>query len=293
MAGGFFAVLKNISILADDASVLTKVALKNTMGILGDDLAVNAEKASGFHAKRELPVLYAITKGSFINKLIIVPIIMLMSAYLPSLILPILILGGVYLAYEGFEKIAEYINPHDNHEEIEKLEKTEEDVLVIEKEKIKAAIFTDFILSIEIILVALSSVSNETLTLQLITVSAVAVAATIGVYGIVALIVRLDDLGFYFISKSKDKEKITNIPLFKLGEICISSMGQIIRVLGYIGTVAMLLVAGGIFSHNIEYLHHMAEVFGYFSILFDFTIATLVGFIAYILHLIYVKFKII
>ena len=225
MAGGFFAVLKNISILADDASVLTKVALKNTMGILGDDLAVNAEKASGFHAKRELPVLYAITKGSFINKLIIVPIIMLMSAYLPSLILPILILGGVYLSYEGFEKIAEYINPHDNHEEIEKLEKTEEDVLVIEKEKIKSAIFTDFILSIEIILIALSSVSNETLTLQLIAVSAVAVAATIGVYGIVALIVRLDDLGFYFISKSKDKEKITNIPLFKLGEICISSMG--------------------------------------------------------------------
>jgi predicted DNA repair protein MutK len=193
MTGGFFALLDDIATLLDDAAVVTKVAAKKTTGILGDDLAVNAQKASGFAASRELPILWAITKGSFRNKLIILPLAFLLSAYASWIIVPILMLGGIYLAYEGVEKIYEYFTPHKQTHPRQEDQLTQEDILKIEEKKIKSAIRTDFILSIEIVIIALGTVLQQALYVQIIAVTVVAVLATIGVYGIVALLVRMDD----------------------------------------------------------------------------------------------------
>src|SRR6187431_1741277 len=207
MASGFFALLDDIAALMDDVAVMSKIAAKKTAGILGDDLAVNAEKASGFISSRELPVLWAIAKGSFINKLIILPIAFLLSAFFPLAIKIILVLGGLFLAYEGAEKIYEYFFPH-KHPAGETIiqEFTEEQILAFEKEKIKSAIVTDFILSVEIVIIALGTVIEETLLSQIVVVSLIAILATVGVYGIVALIVRMDELGFKLIGMST-KEK--------------------------------------------------------------------------------------
>jgi len=250
MTGGFFAVFDDIALLLDDAAAMSKVATKNTIGILGDDLAVNAQKASGFAASRELPVLWAITKGSFRNKLIILPIAFLLSAYASWAIIPILILGGIYLAYEGAEKIYEYVVPH-KVVKIDHKERSEAEILVIEKSKIKSAILTDFILSIEIVIMALGSVMNQTLPIQIIAVTVVAVLATIGVYGIVALLVRMDDLGFKLIAMAKGPQSL----LARFGALLVQSLPKIIRLLTVVGTIAMLLVAGGIFVHNVHTLH--------------------------------------
>ena len=196
MASGFFALLDDIAALMDDVAVLGKIATKKTAGILGDDLAVNAEKASGFVSSREIPVLWAITKGSLLNKLIILPFAFLLSAFAPIAITIILIVGALYLAYEGVEKIYEYFVPHDHSENKVALEPlTEEQILLQEKDKIKAAIVTDFILSVEIVIIALGTVIEEPLLNQILVVTFIAVLATVGVYGIVALIVRMDDAG--------------------------------------------------------------------------------------------------
>lgn len=251
MASGFFAILDDIAALMDDVAVATKVATQKTAGILGDDLAVNAEKATGFLSSREIPVLWAITKGSLVNKLIIVPIALLLNAFFPAAIKFILILGGLYLAYEGVEKIIEYFF-HRNKKDKEAVEQVIHDDRSAEATKIKSAITTDFILSVEIVIIALGSVLDETLTTQILTVAAVAVLATIGVYGIVALIVRMDDAGYKLIKYSKDKGLLA-----KLGALLVKSLPVIIRVLGVVGTVALLLVSGGIFVHNIEYFHHV------------------------------------
>ena len=183
MASGFFAVLDDIAFLMDDVALATKVATRKTAGILGDDLAVNAEKATGFLSDRELPVLWAITKGSLLNKLIIVPIALLLNVFLPTAITYILLLGGLYLAYEGVEKIVEYIFPHEKeHTAVENIEKkSDAENLDNEKTKVKSAITTDFILSIEIVIIALGSVVGQTMTTQVITVAAVALLATVGV----------------------------------------------------------------------------------------------------------------
>lgn len=208
MASGFFALLDDIAVLMDDVAAMSKIATKKTAGILGDDLAVNAEKASGFVSSREIPVLWAITKGSFINKLIILPLAFLLSAFLPIAVTIILILGAIYLAYEGAEKIYEYAFPHEHPKaHLESKEYTEEEILTFEKEKIKSAIFTDFILSVEIVIIALGTVLGEDITTQILVVSFVAIVATIGVYGIVALIVRMDDLGYRLIKASKSEKK--------------------------------------------------------------------------------------
>lgn len=208
MASGFFALLDDIAVLMDDVAAMSKIATKKTAGILGDDLAVNAEKASGFVSSREIPVLWAITKGSFINKLIILPLSFLLSAFLPIAVTIILILGAIYLAYEGAEKIYEYAFPHEHPKaHLESKEYTEEEILTFEKEKIKSAIFTDFILSVEIVIIALGTVLGEDITTQIMVVSFVAIVATIGVYGIVALIVRMDDLGYRLIKASKSEKK--------------------------------------------------------------------------------------
>ncbi|WP_435237193.1 DUF808 domain-containing protein [Psychromonas sp. PT13] len=251
MATGFFAVFDDIAALLDDAAMMSKIATKKTAGLLGDDLAVGAEQASGFSAKRELPILWAITKGSFRNKLIILPIAFLLSAFAPWLIIPILLLGGLYLGFEGAEKIYEYFFPHKHAATIQK-SLSEAELLIYEKKKVKSAILTDFILSIEIIVVGLSTVLGQPLALQIMVVSFVALLATIGVYGFVALLVRMDDLGYKLLTLSDNK----NRALTWFGQALVSSLPKIIRLLSVVGTIAMLLVSGGIFVHNIEALHH-------------------------------------
>jgi len=251
MASGFFAILDDIAALMDDIAVTSKIATRKTAGILGDDLAVNAEKATGFLSSRELPVLWAITKGSFINKIIIVPIALLLSAFFPIAIKFILILGGFYLAYEGVEKIVEYFF-HPAVKGSEVIEQNTENSADAEKTKIKSAVTTDFILSVEIVIIALGTVLEETLTIQILTVSVVAFLATVGVYGIVALIVRMDDAGYKLIKHSNDKGFLA-----MLGNVLVKSLPIIIRILAVVGTIALILVSGGIFVHNIEYLHHL------------------------------------
>ncbi|ASU32071.1 DUF808 domain-containing protein [Mucilaginibacter xinganensis] len=251
MASGFFAILDDISALMDDVAVTTKVAAGKTTGILGDDLAVNAEKATGFLSSRELPVLWAITKGSLLNKLIIVPVALLLSVFFPLAVKIALVLGGFYLAYEGVEKIIEYLF-HRSKAVHPVINESEQNDTGAEKTKIRSAITTDFILSIEIVIIALGSVTGKSLLIQGITVSVVAVLATIGVYGIVALIVRMDDAGYHLIKRSNNKGFFSAV-----GVLLVKSLPVIIKLLSVVGTIALILVSGGIFAHNIEYLHHL------------------------------------
>lgn len=272
MASGIFAILDDVTALMDDVASVTKVATKKTAGILGDDLAVNAEKATGFLASRELPVLWAITKGSFINKLIIVPIALLLSATFPVAIKVILVLGGLYLAYEGVEKIIDYFF-HRPKTGDEVIEESKEDNSATETAKIKSAITTDFILSVEIVIIALGTVLDRSLTMRIITVSVVSILATVGVYGLVALIVRMDDIGFRLIKRSGDKGVVS-----KIGHALVKALPIIIRVISIIGTIALILVSGGIFVHNIEYLHHLLPEVP--SIIKEFITGLVGGFIA-------------
>ncbi|MEM6516771.1 MAG: DUF808 family protein [Bacteroidota bacterium] len=277
MASGFFALLDDIAVLMDDVLTMSKVTTKKTAGILGDDLAVNAEKASGFVSSREIPVLWAITKGSFLNKLIILPISFLLSAFLPSVLKIVLVLGGLYLAYEGVEKIYEFFFHTKDKVKSENSSPEDSPVdLEDEKAKIRSAIITDFILSVEIVIIAISTVIDRDLTFQIIVVSIVAIIATIGVYGIVALIVRIDDLGLRLV-KANPNKTILN----KIGKLLILALPKIVRALSVIGTIALLLVAGGIFVHNIEYLHHFLE--NWPGILRDFTIGFIFGLAALII----------
>jgi uncharacterized protein len=253
MASGIFAIFDDVAALMDDVAVASKIATQKTAGILGDDLAVNAEKATGFLATRELPVLWAITKGSFVNKLIIVPVALLLTAISPVAIKVILVLGGFYLAYEGVEKIYEFLfhRAKKGHEVVE--EATQDD-REAEKSKVRSAITTDFILSVEIVIIALGTVLEESLVVQILTVSVVSLLATVGVYGLVALIVRTDDIGFKFIKRSNKKG-----PLAKVGYLLVKSLPLIIKFFGIVGTIALLLVSGGIFAHNIGFLHHFLD----------------------------------
>ncbi|REH00844.1 DUF808 domain-containing protein [Flavobacterium aquicola] len=275
MASGFFALLDDIAAIMDDVAVMSKIATKKTAGILGDDLAVNAEKASGFASSRELPVLWAIGKGSLINKLIILPIAFLLSAFFPIAVIIVLVLGGLYLAYEGAEKIYEFIF-HRGHKgaEIELKEFTEEEILEIEKDKIKSAIVTDFILSVEIVIIALGTVIEKPLLSQIIVVSFVAIIATVGVYGIVALIVRMDEAGYKLIKHSSNNRGI----VFHIGNILVQALPKVIKSLAVIGTIALLLVAGGIFVHKIEFLHHLFPEWP--AIVKEFSFGLVIGFIA-------------
>lgn len=275
MASGFFALLDDIAALMDDVAVLSKVATKKTAGILGDDLAVNAEKASGFVSSREIPVLWAITKGSFLNKLIILPLAFLLSAFVPWVVTIILVLGAIYLAYEGAEKIHEYLIPHhpiESRIEIKPL--TEAEILLLEKDKIKSAIVTDFILSIEIVIIALGTVLGQPILNQIIVVTFIAILATAGVYGIVALIVRMDDLGLTLRKRSSTISKFT-------GGLLIQALPQVIKILSFVGTIALLLVAGGIFVHNIEFLHHFLDSLP--DVLQEFIVGLIGGAIALII----------
>ncbi|SOC80487.1 hypothetical protein SAMN06296241_2037 [Salinimicrobium sediminis] len=276
MASGFFALLDDIATLMDDVAMMSKVAGKKTAGILGDDLAVNAEKASGFVSDRELPVLWAITKGSFLNKLIILPLAFLLSAFLPAAVTVILVIGGLYLAYEGAEKIYEYFFPHAHPSEAPKLEKmTKEDILGLEKEKIKSAIVTDFILSVEIIIIALGSVVDETLVTKILVVTIIALVATVGVYGIVALIVRMDEYGTKLINYNDRENSFSD----KIGHFLVAALPKIIKSLSVIGTLALLLVSGGIFVHNLHFVHELVEHLPIPGIIAEFIVGLIVGII--------------
>jgi predicted DNA repair protein MutK len=274
MASGFFALLDDIASMMDDVASMSKIATKKTAGILGDDLAVNAEKAVGFAASREIPVLWAITKGSFLNKLIILPVAFLLSAFLPWAIVPILILGGAFLAYEAIEKIREYIFPHASTT-VSVVEVTDEkELLVIEKQRVKSAILVDFILSVEIVILALSTVVGEPLPLQIATVSVVAILATVGVYGIVALIVRMDDFGL-----ALTRRKSTFWHSF--GRFLVKLLPVLIRIIGALGTAALVLVSGGIFVHNLHFIHDLFHAWP--SLLAQITVGLVVGLVVFAL----------
>ena len=260
MPSGFFALLDDLALIMDDVAAMTKVAGKKTAGILGDDLAVNAEKAVGFPASRELPVLWAITKGSFLNKLIILPLAFLLSAFAGWLIQPILIAGGVYRAYAGVEKVVHMVRPQhqDGHSVSERPD---------EKTRIRSAVLVDFILSVEIIIIALSQVVDADLIVQVLVVSIIALVATVGVYGLVAFIVRMDDVGLALAVREE-------VWAQSLGRGMVLALPILIRIIGHIGTVALLLVAGGIF-HHIDAVHHLFH--GWPGLLVDGLLGLVVG----------------
>ena len=274
MASGFFALLDDITVLLDDVASMTKITVKKTAGILGDDLAVNAEKASGYSPSREIPVLLKITKASFINKLIIFPFAFGLSAFYPPAIKFILLLGGLYLAFEGAEKVYEFFfkknSKQPKRSEYLKKKLSQDELKLWENKRVESAVKVDFILSLEIIVLALSTVTEESILVQILVVSGIAILATIGVYGLVALIVRLDDFGIKLIQQYPK-----NHFFLKLGNGMIKSLPYIIRLLSVVGTLAMLLVAGGIYVHHIDYLHHIFNSWP--SILGEFVVGLSLG----------------
>lgn len=287
---GFFAILDDIATLMDDVSVMAKVATKKTAGVLGDDLAVGAEKASSFRASRELPVLWVITKGSFLNKLIILPFAFLLTAFAPQFIVPILLLGGVYLSYEGVEKIIHtFFHKKENPTEV--LETLlEEDLLLVEKSKIKATIITDFILSLEIIMIALGTVVGRPLIEQILVVSIIAILATIGVYGIVALMVRMDDAGYNLVKNAHGKSKFVKSSFVILGKSLVWALPKLIQLLAIVGTLAMLLVGGGMFVHNIPKVHDFFHVLP--TIVSELILGLMVGLITFFIIVVVKKVKV-
>jgi uncharacterized protein len=263
MAGSsLLALLDDIASVLDDIALLTKVATKKTAGVLGDDLALNAEQVSGVHAERELPVVWAVAKGSAVNKAILVPAAIAISWLAPWLITPLLMVGGGYLCFEGFEKIAHKLL-HPDHEEdeaarIERLAASEVDLVTLEKDKIKGAIRTDFVLSAEIVTIALGTVADAHLGTRVAVMIAIAVVMTVGVYGLVAAIVKLDDLGLHLTRARRDGAARTGLgPL--LGRAILLGAPWLMKGLSIAGTVAMFLVGGGIVAHGIPALHHLQD----------------------------------
>ena len=270
MASGILGLLDDIAVLMDEVATMSKVATKKTIGILADDLAVNAEKASGFVSNRELPVLWKLTKGSIMNKFIILPGIFLLSAFFPAAIVPILICGGIYLSFEGALKVYESILYKDAKKKLNPENMSEKEAAEYESKRIKSAILIDFILSIEIIIITLGIVLDEPLKVQILVVSFVAILATIGVYGIVALLVRIDDAGYSLVASSDSKF------LQGLGKGLVKLLPIIIRVLNVIGTLAMILVGGGIFVHNLDFVHGLVNCIP--DLLSEFLVGLVAGF---------------
>ncbi|MEZ8225671.1 DUF808 domain-containing protein [Vibrio splendidus] len=256
MAGAsLLTLLDDIATVLDDVALMSKVAAKKTAGVLGDDLALNAQQVSGVSAEREVPVVWAVAKGSFKNKLILVPAALLISAFIPWLIMPLLLIGGLFLCFEGAEKILEKLFPH-SHQDDEKGEDTNtgESIEEYEKRKVAGAIRTDFILSAEIIVIALGTVTGTSIVTQILVVSLIAVVMTIGVYGLVAGIVKLDDLGFYLQRTSNGSTIKT-----QLGNGLVAFAPKLMKTLAVVGTAAMFLVGGGIVVHNVPAIHHLIE----------------------------------
>jgi uncharacterized protein len=267
MAGSsLLTLIDDIATLLDDVAVLTKVAAKKTAGVLGDDLALNAEQVSGVRAERELPVVWAVAKGSFKNKLILVPAALAISAIIPWLITPLLMIGGAYLCFEGFEKIAHSLlhskaeEDKEHKEVIKAISDPKVDLVKFEQKKIKGAIRTDFVLSAEIIVIALGTVQQQSFAMQAAVVSGIALFITIAVYGLVGGIVKLDDAGFHLI-KAKGLSWWARIKrAFGRGLLVFAPF--LMKSLSVVGTAAMFLVGGGILLHGIpplESLVHHAE----------------------------------
>ena len=266
-AGSLLALLDDITTMLDDVSVMTQVAAKKTAGVLGDDLALNAQQVSGVDASRELPVVWAVAKGSFINKLILVPSALAISYFIPWLITPLLMIGGAYLCFEGAEKLAHKFFHHDkNHDKAEAKHEAnikmaiadpKVDLVALEKDKIKGAIRTDFILSAEIIVIALGTVANQVFSKQVTVVSLIAVIMTVGVYGLVAGIVKLDDLGLHLMLKKG--QHIYRQLQRKIGAGLVAFAPKLMRFLTVAGTAAMFLVGGSIIGHGLPFIHHISE----------------------------------
>jgi predicted DNA repair protein MutK len=256
-------LLDDITTMLDDVSVMTKVAAKKTAGVLGDDLALNAQQVSGVDASRELPVVWAVAKGSFINKLILVPSALAISYFIPWLITPLLMIGGAFLCFEGFEKIAHKFL-HSKSEDVKhKAELAEAvadrkvDLVELEKDKIKGAVRTDFILSAEIIVIALGTVATEVFSKQVAVVTAIALIMTVGVYGLVAGIVKLDDIGLHLMLK-KGASFYRQLQR-KIGAGLLAFAPKLMRFLSIAGTAAMFLVGGSIIGHGVPAIHHFSE----------------------------------
>ncbi|MGN8343827.1 DUF808 domain-containing protein [Pseudomonas sp. SMV71] len=259
MAGSSLLVLiDDIATVLDDVALMTKMAAKKTAGVLGDDLALNAQQVSGVRAERELPVVWAVAKGSFINKLILVPSALAISAFVPWLVTPLLMVGGAYLCFEGFEKLAHKFlhSPAEDQAEhaqlVEAVADPAVDLVTFEKDKIKGAVRTDFILSAEIIAITLGTVADAALTQQVIVLSGIAIVMTIGVYGLVAGIVKLDDLGLWLTRKPGQAAK-------SIGGAILRAAPYMMKSLSVIGTAAMFLVGGGILTHGVPVVHHWIE----------------------------------
>ena len=297
MASSLLALIDDIASILDDVALLTKVAAKKTSGVLGDDLALNAQQVTGVKADRELPVVWAVAKGSFINKAILVPAAIAISSFAPWLVTPLLMVGGAFLCFEGFEKLAHkflHSKAEDKaHEEelLNALVDAKVDLVELEKDKIKGAIRTDFILSAEIIVIALGTVATATFSKQVAVVSLIALVMTVGVYGLVAGIVKLDDLGLYMMMR-KGKSFFKQV-VRKVGTWLLNLTPYLMRTLSILGTAAMFLVGGSIIGHGIPALHHLTEpmrnISALLPIMFDGVLGLIVGAICVALFTIYTK----
>lgn len=249
MASSLLALLDDITSMMDDVALLSKVAAKKTSGVMGDDLALNAQQASGVRVERELPVVWAVAKGSLINKVILVPVALVISAFAPWAVLPLMMIGGLFLCYEGVEKLVhKYLHAGEQHEASPVLthpEYSDEQLVAIEQGKIKGAIRTDFVLSAEIIVIALGTMSTAPISQQIASLSLVSLAATVFVYGLVAGIVKLDDLGLALHTRGR-----------AIGGVILKAAPLLMKTLSVLGTAAMFTVGGGIIAHG----WHAAEV---------------------------------
>ncbi len=258
MATSFLALLDDITLLLDDVSVMTKVAAKKTAGVLSDDIALNANQVTGFSANRELPVVWAVAKGSAVNKAILVPIALLIIAFIPWALTPLLMLGGAFLCFEGAEKILHKIfhRPDEAVQHREALRQavaqSPEDLLQLEKTKIRGAVTTDFILSAEIIAISLGTMQGASLAQQAAALVAISILMTIGVYGLVAGIVKLDDAGIYLAAKA-------SAILRGLGSFILWLAPHLMRALSFLGTAAMFLVGGGIIVHGVPGIEQLTR----------------------------------
>ena len=286
-AANLLALLDDIATMLDDIAVMSKMAAKKTAGVLGDDLALNANQVQGVKPDREIPVVMAVAKGSFINKLILVPAALLISAFVPVLITVLLVIGGLYLCFEGAEKLLhKWFFSHDDEDNAEtrlnKLSDSSVDLVAMEKDKIKGAIRTDFILSAEIVVITLGSIQEADLMSQILILSGLSVAFTVGVYGLVAAIVKMDDFGLYLLRKSLTGSFNTAQRLG--GRFMLTAAPALMKFLSIAGTIAMFLVGGGILTHSIGFLHHIAESFialaPTFSLLLSITFDGITGVVA-------------
>jgi len=258
MASSLLALIDDIATILDDVAVLTKVAAKKTAGVLGDDLALNAQQVAGVSVERELPVVWAVAKGSAINKAILVPVALLISAFAPWAVTPLLMIGGAFLCFEGVEKLAHKFLHSRAEDEAHHAELTHAitdpavDLVALERDKVKGAIRTDFVLSAEIIAITLGTVAEATFATQVTVLVGIAVAMTIGVYGLVAGIVKLDDLGLYMSRRAGQAVRA-------IGRGILKAAPYLMKTLSIAGTAAMFLVGGGILSHGVPALHHGIE----------------------------------